>query len=569
MNNLEIAKIFRDIANILEIKGENVFRIRAYERAGQNIEVLPEDVSEYAKAGRLREIPGIGADLEGKINEFLSSGKIQFYLELKKTVPSGVLDLLDIPGIGPKTAGLLYNKLRIKNISALAGAIEAGKLKNIPGIKEKSIENILKGIEIVKKAKERISLAEAMILADEFILPLSRLTAVKKVTACGSLRRKKDNIGDIDILVSSREAEKVIKVFTEISEVKQIISQGKTKSSVRLKNGRQVDCRVVEDKSFGAALLYFTGSKNFNIKIRMLAQKKGFKINEYGIFKNDKYLAGKTEEELFKYLGLAYIEPELREDNGEIELAKNNKLPDLVELSDIKGDLHAHSLWSDGGNSIKEMAQACVKLGYSYAAITDHSQSLKVANGLSASELKEKKREIDKINSSLKNFRILFGTEVDIDSNGRLDYSEEILKEFDIVVAAVHSGFKQPKAQLTRRIISACKNKYVNIISHPTGRLWGVREAYELDFNEIFKAAAETNTALEINSFANRLDLNDLNCRRAKLAGVKFSVDSDAHTTGQLESMHLGISVARRGWLSKNEIINTLDLDKLLKAIKK
>jgi DNA polymerase (family 10) len=392
---------------------------------------------------------------------------------------------------------------------------------------------------------------------------------VKKISPAGSLRRKKETVRDIDILVVSAKPQKIMDAFIGLPPVKEVLAKGKTKASVRTENDVQLDCRVVDEKSFGAALLYFTGSKTFNIKLRMIAQRLGLKINEYGIYKKEKYLSGRTEEGIFKLLGMPYIEPELREDNGEIELAQKFKLPDLIELKDIEGDLHVHSNWSDGDNSIEEMAKACLEKGYSYVAITDHSQSLKVAGGLSIPDLKKKRREIDKINKKLNGFRILYGTEADIDAQGDIDYKDEVLKEFDLVVAAIHSGFKQSRERLTKRIIKACQNRYVHIIAHPTGRLWGLRDAYDLDFEEICKVARDTNTNLEINSFSGRLDLNDLNCRRAGELGVKIAIDTDAHATEQLDSMELGLSVARRGWLSREDVLNSLGIEELLKKIKK
>ncbi len=575
MKNFEISGIFRNIANILEIKGDIIFKIRAYERAAQNIEGLTEDIEDYARQDRLREIPGIGVDLANKIKEFIDTGKIQAYEELKKTVPQGILELLLIPGVGPKTAKLLFDKLEIQNIQDLEKAIKGGKLENIPGIKEKTIENILKGIGIFKKSKERMPLAQAMQEAEQFVGSLRELAAVRNVTVAGSLRRRKETVRDIDILVISARPQEVMDMFVELEPVKEILSKGQTKASVRTKDDVQIDCRVVENKSFGAALLYFTGSKNFNIKLRQLAIKKGFKINEYGVFatgngeKNQRYIGGKTEEEIFKLLGLAFIEPELREDNGEIELAQNNKLPDLIELEDIKGDLHAHSTWSDGNNTIEEMARVAKEKGYLYIAITDHSQSLKVARGLSLADLKKKKLQIDKLNNSLKGFRVLFGTEADIDSEGNIDYPDAVLEEFDVVVAAIHSGFKQSREKITKRLVKACANNHVHIVAHPTGRLWGMREPYEIDLNELFKAARQTNTQMEINAFSQRLDLNDLNCRHAKEMGVKLAINTDSHSTEQLDSMKFGISVGRRGWLRKEDVVNTLPLDEMLKTIRK
>lgn len=569
MKNIEIAEIFREIAKILEIKGDNPFRIRAYERAAQNIEGLSEDIENFIKEDRLSEIPGIGKDLESKIKEHVETGKVKAYENLKKSIPAGLLELLNIPSVGPKTAKLLYEKLKIKDISDLQVAIKKNKLTGIFGIKEKTIENILKGIEVFKRGKERMTLAQAALLADEFLQPLGKLPEVKTISSAGSLRRQKETVRDIDILVISDNPKKIMKSFVNSPGVRDILAEGETKSSIRTKDDVQVDCRVVEDKSFGAALLYFTGSKNFNIKIRQLAIKKGLKVNEYGVFKKDKFVCGKTETEIFKLLGMPYIEPELREDTGEIELALKNKLPKLIGLKDLKGDLHTHSKWSDGGNSIEEIAQAAKAMGYSYIAITDHSQSLKVAGGMSIDELKKKKAEVDKVNKSLKNFTVLYGTEVEIDSEGRIDYPDSVLKEFDVVVAAIHTGFKQSKERLTKRLIRACENKYVHIIAHPTGRLWGTREAYDIDFDKVLKAAKQTNTHLEINAFPQRLDLNDLHSRRAKDMGVKLVISTDSHTTEQLQVVKFGIAVARRGWISKEDVINTLSLEKLLKEIKK
>ncbi|MCM8795724.1 MAG: DNA polymerase/3'-5' exonuclease PolX [Candidatus Omnitrophica bacterium] len=569
MNNLEIAKIFRNFAKILEIKQDNPFRIRAYERAAQNIEALTENIEDYLKEERLRDIAGIGKDLAEKIKEFINTGKIQAYEDLKRTIPSGLLDLLDIPSVGPKTVKLLYEKLGIKNVQDLENAIKEKRLQGIFGIKEKTIDNILKGIAILKKGRERMTLAEAIKIQAEFTEALKKLPEVKRISVAGSLRRQKETVRDIDILVVSDHSKKVMDTFSQLPSVKEILAKGETKSSVRTKEGVQVDCRVVPDKSFGAALLYFTGSKNFNIKLRQLAINKGLKINEYGVFRKEKFLVGKSEEEIFRFLGMSYIEPELREDSGEIELALKRKLPSLIELRDIKGDLHIHSQWSDGANTIEDLVTFARQMGYTYIAITDHSQSLKVAGGLGLKELEKKKRQIDKLNKELKDFRILYATEVDIDSQGRLDYPDEVLKEFDIVVAAIHTGFKQSSAQLTKRIVSACRNKYVHIIAHPTGRLWGVRDVYPIDLEEVFRVAKDTHTHLEINAFWQRLDLNDLNCRRAKEMGVKLALGTDAHTSEQLASMNLGIAVARRGWLEKKDVINTLSAEELLKAIKK
>ncbi|MEW6074692.1 MAG: DNA polymerase/3'-5' exonuclease PolX [Candidatus Omnitrophota bacterium] len=569
MLNLTIAETFRNISQLLEIRQDNPFRIRAYARAAQAIEGLNEDIETAAQQDTLREIPGIGEDLERKIKEFISTGKIRAYEELKKTFPDGLLELLRIPSVGPKTAKLLYDELHIHNVAGLESAIAKGKLKGIFGIKEKTIENIASGIRLLKAGKERMPLSVAWQAAESFLKPLHGLPGVKKISCAGSLRRQRETIRDIDILLASEAPKKIIRYFTGLPQVKEIIASGSTKSSVRTADGIQVDCRAVVGKSFGAALLYFTGSKNFNIKLRQIAIQKGLKINEYGVFRGNSFVAGRTEAEIFKLLGMEYIEPELREDTGEIALAQKGTLPKLITQDDLKGDLHTHSSWSDGNNTIQEMALAAAKLGYSYIAITDHSQGLKIANGLSVKDLLKKRKEIEKVNTALRRCRVLYGTEVDIDSQGRLDYSNETLKEFDIVIAAIHSGFKQSKEKLTRRILKACDNKYVNIISHPTGRLWGTRDAYEIDFDAVLTRAKETNTALEINSYPLRLDLNDLHCRRAKEQGVKLVINTDSHSLEHLRAARFGVAVARRGWLTAKDVLNTLPLDALLKAIKK
>ncbi|MBU1006178.1 MAG: DNA polymerase/3'-5' exonuclease PolX [Candidatus Omnitrophica bacterium] len=563
MKNQEIAKIFREIASILEIKGENHFRIRAYEKAAQNIESMPEDIEDFVRGDRLKAIPGIGKDLEEKIKEIVSKGSLGYLKELKKDIPRGLLDILNIPGVGPKTAKALYEQLDIRDLVMLERMAHAGRIRNLPGMKEKTEENILRGIEILKRGHDRMDIKTAMDVAGFFIERLKKLKEVKKIDPAGSLRRNKDTVKDIDILISSDKPEKVMDVFTAFPDVKDIIAKGPTKSSILTNDGIQVDLRIIDADSYGAGLMYFTGSKEHNIKLRQLAIKNDLKLSEYGIFKKDKRVAGKTEKEIYKKLGMAYIVPELREDRGEVEAALKGDLPDLVELSDIKGDLHAHSKWSDGGSSIEELVNEARNLGYEYIAITDHSQGLKIAGGLTRERLKEKMKEIEMLRKKYKDINILYGSEVDIDAEGRLDYSDDILKEMDIVIAAIHSGFKQSKDKLTRRIAKACENKYVNIIAHLTGRLWGARDPYEVDMEEIFKACRDNNTALEINSFPQRLDLNDINCRMAKDFGVKIAINTDAHISQQLRTMKFGISVARRGWLEKKDVINTLSFNAL------
>lgn len=569
----KISRIFRDIANILEIKGESIFRARAYERAARNIEALREDIQDLINEGRIEEIPGVGGDLAEKIKEIVKEGGLKFYEDLKKTIPEGLIELLSIPSVGPKSARLFFDRLKIKNIIELEAAAKDGRLLSLEGIKKKTVDNILKGISLFKKGQERMDLHSAISLSENLLSGLRRIPAVGKVSVCGSLRRMKDTIRDIDILAVSDSPEEVMDGFVKLPEVKGIIAKGDTKSTIITRENHQVDLRVVEGKSYGAALIYFTGSKNFNIKIRQLAIKKGLKINEYGVFKlkgkKGQQLRAGTEEEVFRTIGLSFIEPQLREDEGEIELAAKNNLPDLVCLKDIKGDLHCHSNYSDGNNSIAEMARAAGDLGYEYINITDHSQGLKVARGLSLKELERKRKEIERENSGRRKIRILFGAEVDIDSEGGLDYPDDVLSAFDVVVAAIHSGFKQSKRQITRRLVEACKNRFVDIIAHPTGRLWGTRDGYEIDFDEFFKAAKDNSTALEINAYPLRLDLNDRGCRKAKEMGIKLAVSTDSHSADQLKFMGLGVACARRGWLTKDDLINTLSYPRLQELFKK
>lgn len=571
MRNFEIAAIFNDIAELLEIKDENPFKIRAYRKAAQSIESLTHDIEEIAGKGALRDIPGIGKELSAKIEEIIATGKLKFYEKLKSEIPAVILDMMAIPGIGPKTAKVLHDKFKIRSIDRLEKLAGNHKICKLPNMKEKTEENILRGIELLKKSKERMSIGEALPIAKEIAGKLESVPGVRRINYAGSVRRMKETVHDIDILITSGKPGPIMDTFVSLPRVKDILAHGETKSSVLLKDGIQVDLRIVKPGSYGAALLYFTGSKQHNIHLRGIANDMGYKINEYGVFRerNGKKVAGEEEEDIYRFFKLSFIPPELREDAGEIEAAAKGDLPDLVEVNDIRGDIHVHSEWSDGAHSIKELAEAAQKKGYEYIAVTDHSESLKVAGGLNKSELKEKIKEIRSINKKLSGITLLVGAEVDILPDGSLDIDEGLLPELDIVVAAIHSGFKQGKEKLTGRIISAIKNKYVHIIAHPTGRLMGVRDAYELDFEEIFKAAKETNTALEINAFPSRLDLNDITARRAKESGVMAAIGSDAHTIDQFDNMLFGVAVARRGWLEKRSVLNTLTLDKLLKKIKK
>jgi len=570
LKNLELSRMFDQIARMLKIKGENPFKIRAYEKVALVLENLPIDIETIYQQGGLNNIPGVGTGIAKKIEEFLTTGELEYYEKLKETIPSGVIELLNISEVGPKTAKLLYEELGVDNIEKLEKAIRQHQIKDLPGMGEKSEDNILRGIELCKRRKERVLLGTALPLAEEIVESLCQLKETDKINFAGSLRRKKETIGDIDILVTSQKPEKIMKTFTSLPQVREILAEGPTKSSVITKDDIHIDVRVVEPISFGAALQYFTGSKAHNIKLRELAIKRGLKINEYGVFDSEtgQRIAGEEEEEVYKILDLAFIPPELREDRGEIEAAQENKLTELIKYSQIRGDLHLHTKWSDGAHTIRQMAEAAKKRGYKYIAITDHSQSLKFAGGLIEERLKEQIELIQKLNQELKDFTILSGIEVDIKSDGSLDFSDEILSKLDVVIAAIHSGFKQESKIITGRIIKAMQNKLVNIIAHPTGRLIGYRESYQVDINKIMNVAAETGTILEINAYPERLDLNDVYCRMAKDKGVQLAIETDAHSIDGLEFMNLGVDVARRGWLEEKDIINTLSLDKLLKRLK-
>jgi DNA polymerase (family 10) len=570
MKNQEIARIFNDIADILEIKGENPFRIRAYRRAALNIESLTKDVAETTK-DELMKIPGIGQDLAGKIEEFVRTGKMKAYEDLKKEVPEGLSMLLSVPGLGPKTAKLLYEKMKIKNLEDLERVAREHKLSGLPGIKEKTEENILKGIEMLKRGMERQPLGKVLPVANDIAEQLRKKAPVDKISIAGSIRRWKDTIKDIDILATSRDPKAVMNAFVHLPHVKDVLMHGPTKSSIIIHEGLQVDLRVVEEDSFGAALAYFTGSKAHNIRLREMAVKAGLKINEYGIFResNDKKLGGKEEADIYRILGLPYIPPEMREDSGEIEAAIAGKLPNLVSLDDIKGDLHVHTKRSDGSHDFDELIEAARKRGYEYIAITDHSKGLGIARGLSEERLMEEKKEIEAINKKLKGFRLLAGVEVDIRSDGRMDFPDEILKQMDIVVASIHSGFKQSRDQITKRMVSAINNPYISIIAHPTGRLIGERDPYDVDMDEVLRVAEKTRTAIEINAYPLRLDLNDIYAKKAKEMGVPIVISTDTHITNQFDYMSYGVSIARRGWLEKKDVLNTLSYSSLLKALKK
>ncbi|MCJ7484156.1 MAG: DNA polymerase/3'-5' exonuclease PolX [Thermodesulfovibrionales bacterium] len=570
MKNQEIVRIFNDIADLLEIKGENPFRIRAYRRAALNIESLSTDIASTPK-DELMEIPGIGQDLAGKILEYIQTGKMQAYEDLKKEVPEGLSGLLSVPSLGPKTAKLLFEKLQVKDLDDLARLAREHKLIGLPGIKEKTEENIIKGIEMLKRGMERQPLGKVLPIAKDVVGYLETHAPVDQIKIAGSIRRWKDTVKDIDILATSRDPKAVMNAFVHLPSVQDILMHGPTKSSVIIHEGLQVDLRVVEEDSFGAALAYFTGSKAHNIRLREMAVKAGLKINEYGIFreKDDKKLGGKREEDVYRILGLPFIAPELREDLGEIEAAIEGRLPRLIDSSDIRGDLHVHTRRSDGSHDFDELIREAKKRGYEYIAITDHSKGLGIARGLSEERLLEEKAEIEALNKKLKGFKLLAGVEVDIRSDGRMDFTDEILRQMDIVVASIHSGFRQSREQLTRRLTSAMRNPCVSIIAHPTGRLIGERDPYDVDMHEVLKVAKETGTAIEINAYPLRLDLNDAYAKMAKEMGVRLVISTDTHITNQFDFMEYGVAIARRGWLEKRDVLNTMDYHSLLKALKK
>lgn len=571
IKNVELADIFNNIAKILKIKDENKFKIRAYERVAAILENLPIEIETLYRSGRLDEIPGVGPAIAQKIGELIETGRLEYYEKLKKTIPAGVLELLNVPEVGPRKAKLFYEELQIDSIDKLEEAAKKHRLQKLPKMGEKAEENILRGIELYKKRKQRALLGVALPIAEEIVRELKSLDAVKQISIAGSLRRKKETIGDIDILVTSKNPEKVMQKFIHLSQAKEVLAEGLTKSVILTHQDIHVDLRVVAPDSFGAALQYFTGSQAHNVRLREMAVKQGLKINEYGVFqtKDDKKIAGKDENEIYEIMGLAYIMPELREDRGEFEAAQNSTLPELVDLNDIKGDLHIHTKDSDGFNTIEEIVVAARKKGYQYVAITDHSQSLHIAGGLDEKRLLKQISTIEQINQNIDGFTILKGIEVDIKADGTLDIPDNILQKLDIVIAAIHSGFKQSRNHLTARLRKAMENPFVHIIAHPTGRIIGYREAYDIDIQEIIQIAARTKTALEINASPERMDLNDIYVKSAKEQGVLLAIGTDAHQISALDYMLYGVAVARRGWLEKNNLLNTLSLENLKVKLKK
>jgi len=565
MKNKELADLFEKMADILEFKGENPFKIRAYRKASRILGDLTQDIGEITESGKLKDVPGIGEGMAQKIVEYLKTGKIAKYEEIRKGVPDELIGIMDIPGMGPKTLSLIHREKGIGNLSQLEKAVEDGSLIGLPGIGEKKVENIKRGIELLKQSKGRMNLGIAFPLAKRIVEALREKTGLRKIEWAGSLRRMRENIGDIDILATGPNHEKIVYAFTHLPEVKEVLASGETKASVIVEGGVQIDLRVVEEDSYGAALQYFTGSKGHNIHLRGIAKAKGIKINEYGVFKGEKKIGGKEEKDVYKVLGMEWIEPELREDRGEIEAAQKRRLPKLVDEPEIRGDLHIHSKASDGTASIEEIAKAAQKRGYQYVAICDHSKSLKIARGLDESRLLKQIEEIDRMNEKLKGFQILKGTEVDILTDGKLDHADKVLEKLDFVVAAIHSGFKQEKEKMTKRIVRALENPFVHCLAHPSGRLLGARAPYEVDIDQVMEAAKKYGKALEINATLERLDLDDIHCRKAKEMGIPLAIGTDAHHLDQLWMIGLGVAVARRGWLETGNVLNAMSLKEILK----
>ncbi len=568
VQNTEIADIFYEIADLLEIEGANPFRVRAYRDAARTIEGHPRRVFEMVESGEtLEDIPGIGEDLANKIEEIATTGNLAFYEKLLSRTPHSLIQLLDISGLGPKRVQKLYQELGISNIEELRAAIESGEVEKLEGFGQKTVENILEALEADSFQEERTRLDIAEQFVDPLVNFLRHDDSVQEAAIAGSYRRRKPTVGDLDIIAVSNEGKRVAEAFVNYDSVAEILSKGETKSSVKLRSGLQVDLRVVPEESYGAALLYFTGSKAHNIHLRNMAVDRGLKINEYGVFEDDERILGATEKEIYEYFEMPYIEPELRKDTGEIEAALNHELPHLIELDDIRGDLQMHTVSSDGDHTVAEMAEAAKALGYAYIAITDHSAYIGVTEGLEADDIDAYIDKIDTFNNSHDGIRVLKGVEVDIHEDGSLDLPDEALKKLDIVLGSIHSHFNLSEEKQTERILRAMDNPYFNILAHPTTRRIGSREPIALDMERIMEAALEKGCFLEINASPERLDLWDQYIRLAGDMGLMLSISTDAHRKSGLSDMKYGVFQARRGWAEKSQILNTKPLDKLLELI--
>jgi len=571
MKNAVLSELFDRMADIMEILGEDRFRINTYRKVGRTIGDMPTDVENLLAAGELAKIPGIGKSSIAKIEEFVKSGKITAHQDLLKKIPQTLLELLTIPGMGPKGVKAVYENLNVKTIAELKKAVFSGSLAKLPGFGDKKAEGIARGIAFLEKSTGRIRLDQASQAADIVTAFLKRLAGIEKIQLAGSLRRRAETIGDVDILVAAKKGKNIIDAFTTASFVQEVLAAGPTKGSAVILTETvpvHVDVRVVPKESFGAAAQYFTGSKQHNVRLREIAIKAKLKLNEYGLFKKDKIIAGQIEEEIYQKLGLNFINPLLREDRGEIEAAKTHTLPELIEFDDIKGDFHTHTNASDGNATITELAQAAKDMGYKYICITDHSKSSAIANGLSAKQLAEQVRQIRKLNEKLKGITLFAGTEVDILADGSLDFDNKLLADLDFVIAAIHSGLASPREKVTTRTLKAMDNPYVNCIAHPTGRLIGQREPMDIDMAAVIKHAAQTKTALEVNANPWRLDLKDIHCKMAIESQVMLAIGTDAHSTGGLGLIDYGVATAARGWATKNDILNTFSPAKIKTFVK-
>ncbi|TCV79966.1 DNA polymerase/3'-5' exonuclease PolX [Sulfurirhabdus autotrophica] len=569
IHNADIAAIFEEIADLLEIQDANPFRVRAYRNAARAMGELGRDVKSLLEHdGKLPKLPGIGTDLDAKIHEIVETGKCALLERLHKELPPAITELLKIPGLGPKRVKALYHDLDVQTLEQLLRAARDGRIRALHGFGEKTERNILDAIESHINQARRFKLVVAAQYADTLITYLGKASGVKRVVVAGSFRRMRETVGDLDILVTADADSKVMDHFTAYDEIAEILSHGPTRSSVVLKSGLQVDVRVVNEESYGSALHYFTGSKSHNIAVRKLALARGLKINEYGVFKGQTRIAGETEESVYHTVGLPYIPPELREDRGELEIARAGHLPHLIELADLKGDLHAHTKATDGRNTLKEMALAAKAMGFEYLAITEHSRHLTVAHGLDPQRLVKQIDEIDRLNEELQGVTLLKGIEVDILEDGSLDLPDSVLARLDLVVGAVHSQFALSRTKQTERILRAMAHPYFTILAHPTGRLIDQREPYDVDMLRIIREAKKRGCYLELNAHPERLDLLDTQCQMAKEEGVLVSINSDAHNTLDFSNLRFGIGQARRGWLEKQDVLNTRTLKALLPLLK-
>ena len=574
MKNQSLAKMFYEIAEYLEMDGVP-FKPYAYQKAATTLEALKEDVEDVYRQGgvkALRALPGVGDAIAKKIEEYVTTGRLRYYEEFKEKMPIDLDEITRVEGMGPRRAKILFEKLGVRNLKELEEAARSGRIAPLSGFGEKTENNILEAIEFLKRSKGRFLLGDLLPVAEGVLEKLRKVKGVERADMAGSLRRMKETIGDVDFLVISRDPERVMDVFVSLPGVEKIWGKGKTKSSVRMAEGFDMDVRVIAPESYGAALQYFTGSKEHNIALRKIAIDRGFKLSEYGLFKGSKNIAARTEEEIYRRLGLQWIPPEMREDRGEIGLAEGGKLPGLVSEEDIRGDLHIHSDWDGGSNSIEKIAETARERGYQYVGIADHTKFLKIERGLDEKKIRERNREIDRLNERGKKaslpFRILKGCEANIMNDGSIDIRDEVLAELDFVIAGIHSQFKMTRAEMTERIIRALRNPHVDILSHPTGRILKRRDEYEADFDHLLKVAREEGKILEINAYPERLDLNDANIMKAVQAGVRMVVNTDAHHVDQLAVMRYGVAQARRGWANKKDIINTWPVAELLKVMK-